>query len=142
MRRLWDAGAAVPYPVRLHGTEVTMEFIGDADIAAPRLVEAARSGSLAFPDLWEQCRELLRTMVRCGIVHADLSPYNLLVWRDVLYVIDLPQCVDLGRHDQDLDLLQRDVRNVCTFFARHGVTCDPEEVFAELVALVPWLEGG
>lgn len=80
LRRLWQAGAPVPYPVTCEGPEVLMEFIGSEKEAAPRLVEASRMRRLEDSDRWRQCVGLLRLMVRNGVVHADLSPYNLLVW--------------------------------------------------------------
>ncbi|HEX4213053.1 MAG TPA: RIO1 family regulatory kinase/ATPase [Candidatus Dormibacteraeota bacterium] len=138
LRRLWQAGAAVPYPIDCDGAEMTMEYMGTLELAAPRLVEAARSGALDYPDLWRQCRELLRIMVRSGVVHADLSPYNLLVWHRRLIAIDFPQAVDLGPNGSDLEFLHRDVANVCRFFSARGVDCDAEEVFADLVSFVPW----
>lgn len=138
LRRLWQAGAAVPYPVTCAGAEVLMEFIGSQEQAAPRLVEAARGRSLDYADLWRQCVDLLQLMVTTGVVHADLSPYNLLVWRRKLVAIDFPQAVDLGLNDQDLDLLHRDIRNVAGFFAARGVSADLDELFADLVSFMPW----
>lgn len=138
LRLLWQAGAAVPYPIFCEKAEVEMEYLGSIESAAPRLVEAARSAGLDYGDLWRQCRDLLRTMVRCGVVHADLSPYNLLVWHRRLFAIDFPQSVDLVMNDADMEFLRRDVGNVCHFFSGRGVECDPEEVFGDLVSFVPW----
>jgi RIO kinase 1 len=138
LSRLWEAGVAVPYPISCGGTELKMEFVGEGELPAPRLVDAARAEPLDYEDLWRQCLDALRAMAACGIVHADLSPYNLLVLRGRLFVIDLPQSVEIGVHDQAMDLLLRDVRNTCRFFMRRGVECDAEEAFAELVSLAPW----
>lgn len=138
LRRLWQEGAPVPYAVACQGAELLMEFIGSQEQAAPRLVEAARGGNLDYPDLWRQCVGLLRVMVRSGVVHADLSAYNLLVWHRRLVAIDFPQAVDLGLNDQDLGLLQRDVRNVAGFFASRRVSADAEELFADLISYIPW----
>ncbi len=138
LRRLWQAGAPVPYAVTCSGAEVLMELIGSRDQPAPRLVEATRARSLDYSDLWRQCVGLLRLMVRSGVVHADLSPYNLLLCGRRLVAIDFPQAVDLGLNDQDLDLLQRDVRNVAGFFAARRVSVDPDELFADLISFIPW----
>ncbi len=140
LRRLWQAGAPVPYPVTCEGPEVLMEFIGSEKEAAPRLVEASRMRRLEDSDRWRQCVGLLRLMVRNGVVHADLSPYNLLVWHRRLIAPDFPQAVDLGLNDLDLDLelLQRDVRNLSGFFAARGVPADPDELFADLISVIPW----
>lgn len=130
--RLWSAGVAVPYPVQKLGRELMLEYIGDETGAAPRLAEGRRSRE----ELTALCARLVedvRMMVHHGVVHADLSPYNLLVWQDRLVIIDLPQAVDPQSPD-GMDLLRRDVLNVFGWFARRGVACDPEALFADLAA--------
>jgi RIO kinase 1 len=123
---------AVPYPVQLLGTELLLEYIGDRDGAAPRLAQA--HGTRAdLADWYGQVVELLRHLTRAGIVHADLSAYNLLVWEGRVVAIDLPQAVDLHHHPHGFDVLHRDVTNVCTWFARKGVEHDPEALFADLM---------
>ncbi|MEO8293683.1 MAG: RIO1 family regulatory kinase/ATPase, partial [Actinomycetota bacterium] len=67
-----------------------------------------------------------------NVVHADLSPFNLLVWEDRVRVIDLPQAVDPRFNPNAWDLLARDLRNVCTWFAGHGVDTDAETLAADL----------
>jgi RIO kinase 1 len=71
---------------------------------------------------------------RAGFAHGDLSPYNLLVHEGRVVIIDLPQIVDTVANPQGLELLHRDCVNVCDWFARRRVICDPEELFAELLA--------
>jgi len=130
--RLWSAGVAVPYPVQKLGSELMLEYLGDDAAAAPRLAERRR----ARDELTELCWPLaddLRAMVRLQVVHADLSPYNLLVWRGRLHMIDFPQAVDPQTPD-GMALLHRDVVNVFGWFARRGVPCDPESLFGDLVA--------
>ena len=68
-----------------------------------------------------------------GWVHADLSPYNLLWWDGRLYVIDVPQAVDLVGSPHGFEFLHRDVTNVCTWFARHGVAVDADDVYGSLL---------
>jgi RIO kinase 1 len=136
--RLWAAGAPVPYPVQKLGVEVMMEYLGDEDEAAPRLVNAISGRSKAERrDLFDQLREALRIMTTCGLVHGDLSPYNLLVWEDRLWVIDLPQAVDPILQPEGLTLLQRDVENLCKWFASKGVRdADADDVQRELLGLL------
>ena len=91
--RLWSAGAAVPYPVQLDGTELMMEFIGTADgVAAPRLAQLRPTPSEAA-DLYGQLREVLLRLAEQGYTHGDLSAYNVLVDDGRLVLIDLPQAV-------------------------------------------------
>ncbi|WP_366246927.1 RIO1 family regulatory kinase/ATPase [Microbacterium sp. 13-71-7] len=134
LRRMWELGAPVPYPVQVSGTEVLMEFIGSADgAAAPRLAQV-RHDPDALPGLFAQVAELMRTFARAGVAHGDLSPYNLLVQEGRVVVIDLPQIVDTVANPQGLDLLHRDCVNVCDWFARQRLDVDAEELFGELVA--------
>jgi RIO kinase 1 len=138
LARLWEAGAAVPYPVQKLGIELMMEYLGDEEEAAPRLVNAIAGRSKAEKvDLYWQLREQLRIMTGLGIVHGDLSPYNLLVWDGRLYVIDIPQAVDPIQQPEGLAILQRDVENLCKWFVSKGVRdADPVDVYRELLELL------
>ncbi len=118
LSRLWQIGVelgsiAVPYPVQLLGTELLLEFIGDAEegLAAPRLAQL-RPEPAALRQLWTQCVDALVVLARAGLAHGDLSPYNLLVHRDRLVIIDLPQVVDVVANPQGREFLARDVRVV------------------------------
>lgn len=133
--RLWEVGAPVPYPVQKLGIELIMEYLGDEDEAAPRLVNAiAGTPKPERADLFAQTVDALRLMTSVGLVHGDLSPYNLLVWDGRLYVIDLPQAVDPLLDSEGLVLLERDVRNVCKWFAGKGVPTDADGLLRELVS--------
>jgi RIO kinase 1 len=131
--RLWSAGVAVPYPVQKLGTEIMLEFVGDDGSAAPRLAETPLDGA-SLRDLHTQVVAALFAMVRQGVVHADLSPYNVLVWDGRAVLIDFPQAV----HPQDgpdaLALLQRDITNLVGWFKRKGVETNLDELYSQLVA--------
>ena len=75
-------------------------------------------------------------MTSVGIVHGDLSPYNLLVWQEKLYVIDMPQAVDPILQPEGLGLLERDVVNLCKWFASKGVATDAVALYRELLELL------
>ena len=131
--RAHEAGATVPYPVEFTGDGLLMQMLGDEGVAAPRLV-GARLDAGQLRCAYAQVTDELRALTRIGLVHADLSPYNVLWWRDRLWLIDFPQAVDLVQNPHGFDLLHHDVTTMCTWFARQGVDCDAEELFAELVA--------
>jgi RIO kinase 1 len=137
LRRAWDAGASVPYPVEQTDHGLLMEFIGDESQAAPKLVQA-RLSAAELASAWQQLVANLRALTAAGLVHADLSAYNLLWWEGRLVVIDLPQAVEFTTNADAFDLLHRDVTNVGAWFARRGVAMDVEALYAELVA-VAWL---
>jgi RIO kinase 1 len=134
LQRLTGAGVTVPLPVERTSDGVLMQYLGDRTMAAPRLVHArldrsglARAAAMLVDDL--------HRMVGAGIVHADLSVFNLLWWEDEVWIIDVPQAVEIGTNAEALDLLYRDVANVATWFRSRGVAFDAEALFAELVVL-------
>jgi RIO kinase 1 len=132
LTRAWRAGASVPYPVELTDDGVLMEFIGDAQSAAPRLAVAGL-GPDALRSAREQLLASLRRLVTAQVVHADLSVYNLLWWEGRLVLIDFPQAIDATTNPAGPELLHRDLENVGTWFGRRGIPIDVEAVFAELV---------
>jgi RIO kinase 1 len=124
LRQLWAAGAPVPYPVQRIGTELLLEFIGDADgTAAPRLVQL-RPAPQELADLWRQLVDAMLVLARGGHTHGDLSAYNLLVHGGELFLIDLPQLVDIVANPQGRAFLQRDVQAACTWFVSRGLPAD------------------
>jgi RIO kinase 1 len=134
LERAWGSGASVPYPVERTEDGVVMEFIGDAGAAAPRLAQAQLSAS-QLESAWEQLVDNLQKLTSTGLVHADLSAYNILWWRDRLVIIDLPQAVEFTTNTDAPDLLHRDLANVAAWFDRRGVAVDLEAVYGELIGL-------
>jgi RIO kinase 1 len=118
--------------VQLQGTELLLEFIGDPDgTAAPRLAQV-RDG---LAGLWDQLVQMLVVLARAGLAHGDLSAFNLLVHRERLVMIDLPQVVDVIANPQGPTYLARDAHNVATWFAAHGVpSADPQQLGQLLAA--------
>jgi RIO kinase 1 len=135
LRNLYSAGVPVPYPVQILGTEVLLEFVGDAaeGTAAPRLAQL-RHDTADLPDLWGQLVEAMSMMARAGFAHGDLSAFNLLVHNGRLIVIDLPQIVDVVANPRGREFLERDAHNVATWFTAHGVPqADGHELAQELL---------
>lgn len=124
LQALHRAGARVPVPYRQSGRAVLMQFIGDEDGPAPRLKEVAVEPEDArrhFRVLMEQ----IELWLGCGVIHGDLSPFNILVHRDELVVIDFPQAVDPWTNPDALEFLERDIANVVRYFAPAGIAVDP-----------------
>jgi len=135
MKRVWDAGMAVPYPIAYDDSLFDLEYIGDRTQAAPQL-QAARLDQDQLGQAFDQLRTGLRQLTSLGLVHGDLSAYNLLWWDDRLVFIDFPQAIDIAINLSAFDLLHRDVVNVCTWFERKGLAVDAEAEFADLLAYV------
>src|SRR5207342_3859379 len=119
------------------GTQLMMEFIGDADgVAAPRLAQLRPSTEEAA-GLFTQLRDALGRLADSGYTHGDLSPYNVLVHEGRLVLIDLPQAVDLVGNPRGFTFLRRDCDNICTWFEARGVAADPSILFDDLMLSLP-----
>jgi RIO kinase 1 len=131
--RLWNLGLPVPYPVQIDGTEILMEWITVDGETAPRLAQVRPDRDLLL-DYFEQLRDSLALLVQAGLVHGDLSAYNILAAGERLVIIDLPQIVDLVGNPQGMDFLLRDCANICGWFRGKGLEVDEHELFGELLA--------
>ena len=135
LKRLWSIGVCVPYPVQLDGTELLMEWITVDGDTAPRLAETRPDRDL-LECYFDQVRDFLGELARNGMVHGDLSAYNILAAGERLVVIDLPQVIDLVANPTGMDFLLRDCTNVCRWFRSRGLAVDEHDVFGELLAQV------
>ena len=137
LRRCWELGLPVPYPVQIDESEIMMEWItvtvdGETD-TAPRVAQVRPERDLV-ESYYEQLRDALATLVQAGLVHGDLSPYNTLAAGERLVIIDLPQMVDLVGNPQGMDFLLRDCANMCGWFRSRGLEVDEQELFGDLMA--------
>ena len=127
LRRLFDAGVNVPRPYAFVRNVLVMEFLGDS-VPAPAL----RSVDAEWDTLFEKIGGMIRQSWSVArLVHADLSEYNILLWRGEPYMIDVGQAVD-RRHPKALEFLSRDCRNLASFFSRK-LDADPEELYRRLM---------
>jgi len=133
LKRLWQLGLPVPYPVQIDGTEILMEWITHEGQTAPRLAQTRPEPGL-LASYFEQLREALATMTQEGVVHGDLSAYNILAAGERLVIIDLPQIVDLAGNPQGMDFLLRDCTNICGWFRSKGLDVDEHELYGDLLA--------
>jgi RIO kinase 1 len=114
--QLRDAGVRVPEPYGYFHGVLVMELVTDAEgFSAPRLGEMELSA--------EQAREYHQVLMRqvvlmlcCGLIHGDLSPYNVLLGPDGPVVIDFPQVVSAGGNNAARTMLLRDVNNLTAYF--------------------------
>jgi RIO kinase 1 len=136
LKRCWQLGLPVPYPVQVDGTEILMEWIthstDDGVETAPRLAQTRPDPEL-LASYFDQLRDAMALMVQHGIVHGDLSAYNILAAGDRLVIIDLPQIVDLVGNPTGMDFLMRDCTNVCGWFRARGLEVDEQDLFGELI---------
>jgi len=127
LQTLHAAGVGTPEPIALGDRAVLMEYIGDGAAPATQL----RGIEPTQPEARELCEQVIdgiACMLRHHIVHADLSPYNVLVWKGRVRIIDVPQAVDVRFNGAALELLSRDVGHICTFFRRFDIDLDPDAI--------------
>jgi RIO kinase 1 len=108
-----------------------MEFVGDATGPAPMLKHATVQRSEAAR-VFEGLIDQIELWLSCERIHGDLSPFNILFWNDQAVVIDFPQAVNPTENPDSLFLLERDVRNVCGYFADLGVAANPACITQDL----------
>ncbi len=115
-------GTKVPSPDPIASTDdaILMTYIGDFDVAAPRLHEFRPSSPDELEGLWIQLLGAIEHMLFHDVVHADLSPYNVLVWEGKLTLIDVPQAVDPKLNSHAQDFLTRDVQRLGSWLDRAG----------------------
>jgi RIO kinase 1 len=116
--RLAGAGVRVPKPHNFHEGVLLMELVADAaGDAAPRLNDAHITAEDARAHHAALLREVVR-MLCAGVVHGDLSEFNILLAADGPVIIDLPQAVDAAGNNHAARMLLRDVNNLRNFFGR------------------------
>jgi RIO kinase 1 len=116
--RLANAGVRVPKPFSFFEGVLLMELVTDAEgNAAPRLNDVIFSAAQAIEHHTTLVREVVR-MLCAGIVHGDLSEFNILLAADGPVIIDLPQAVDAAGNNHAQRMLERDVNNLRDFFGR------------------------
>jgi len=118
--RLAAAGVRVPRPYIFHEGVLLMELVVDEHgEAAPRLNDLVLT-----PDEARACHDrLVREVVRmlcAGVVHGDLSEFNILIDRSGPVIIDLPQAVDAAGNNHAPKILERDVVNLRNYFGRYA----------------------
>ena len=118
--RLAGAGVRVPTPYNFYEGVLLMELVTNADgDAAPRLNDVAFSAADARTHHATLLLEVVR-MLCAGVVHGDLSEFNILLAEDGPVIIDLPQAVDAAGNNHAARMLLRDVANLRGYFSRYA----------------------
>ena len=116
--RLTNAGVRVPTPYNFYEGVLLMELVtGDDGNAAPRLNDVQLSTETAREYHAFLIQQVVK-MLCAGIVHGDLSEFNILVGSQGPVIIDLPQAVDAAGNNHAKDMLVRDVNNLATYFGQ------------------------
>ena len=118
--RLAAAGVRVPKPHNFHEGVLLMELVTGADgEPAPRLDEVEFTADDARSHHHTLMMQVVR-MLCAGVIHADLSEFNVLLGSAGPVIIDLPQAVDAAGNNHAKSMLERDVRNLTNYFGRYA----------------------
>ena len=116
--KLASAGVRVPEPYGCFNGVLLMELIVDEDgYVAPRLNDVALSQERAKRDHAIVIQDVIR-MLCAGVIHGDLSEFNVLVDKHGPVIIDLPQAVDAAANNNAKSMLERDVRNMTNYYGQ------------------------
>ncbi|WP_372882577.1 PA4780 family RIO1-like protein kinase [Psychromonas sp.] len=133
--KLADAGVRVPQPYGCFEGVLLMDLITDEEgFAAPRLNDVSMSEEQALEDHLEIMNYVVR-MLSIGIIHGDLSEFNVLVdeWGPV--IIDLPQAINAAGNNNAKRMLFRDVNNMTTYYAQFAPALKKTQYAQEIWAL-------
>jgi len=133
--RLANAGVRVPQPYICLDGVLLMELITDGDgVVAPRLSDVILTEEEAVADFDTMIRNIVR-MLCAGIVHGDLSEFNVLMDAEGPVIIDLPQAVDAAANNHAESMFERDVNNMTEYFWRFAPQLQTTRYAKEIWAL-------
>lgn len=122
-----EAGVKVPKPITFINNILVMEYIGDKDPARQLKDQIPENPQKFFNEIIDQMQKLHEA----GLVHADLSPFNILIHNEKPVFIDFSQTspTNISRADE---FLRRDITNVSRFFEKQGMKIDQNKIFAKI----------
>ncbi len=141
LHRAWKGGARVPAPARRVENLLAMRYVGDEDGPAPRLKDVQVESPA------QVLREILAGVERLadvGLVHGDLSPYNILMHRGEPWMIDFPDCLRVDRLgaspwrrlEQAAHLLRRGLHAFEVYFRNDHVAVEVEPFVERIIARI------
>ena len=135
LRRLADAGVRVPEPYCCVDGVLLMELVTDGDGGvAPRLGDVEMTSEMALEDHAVVMQYITR-MLCAGLVHGDLSEFNVLVDESGPVIIDLPQAVDAAANNNAEMMLARDVNKITEYYALFAAELKHTQYAKEIWAL-------
>lgn len=122
-----EGNVKVPTPITFANNILVMEFIGNNE-PAPKLKDTIPKNKKKF---FDKTIDNMKKLHKAGLVHADLSPFNILNSNETPVFIDFSQCTPL-QNSRAEEFLKRDVKNVCNFFNKIGLKTNDEEVIRKI----------
>ncbi len=138
MRQAWKGGVRVPAPARRVENRFSMRYLGTDEGPAPRLKDIRLEDPEAFLD---RVLDLVRRLSGAGVVHGDLSAFNLLVHDREPWLIDFSEAIRVDRTGDSpwvrlteaRSLLERGLAALQVYFRRYGLAIDAPAYVADIV---------
>ena len=128
--RAREAQVRVPTPITFLNNVLVMEFIGDKE-AAPKLKDLIPENEKKF---FNEIIANIKRFYKAGFVHADLSSFNILNYKEKPVLIDLSHATPLKNPNSD-ELLERDIKNICNFFTKQGLKINPKKIKEKIISV-------
>lgn len=127
LQRLYTSGGAVPRPYAVSENAILMNYCGDRHLAAPALNEV-KLDPTEVQTAWVEVMRNVELMLNLGMVHGDLSAYNILIWEGKITLIDFPQVVNIEHNVAAWTIFKRDILRTCDYFRRQGISCNGSSI--------------
>ncbi len=127
LMKAYHAGVRVPKPLAVMNNVLVEEMIGEEEPALP-MKDTLPANPAQFLEMIIADMEKL---YKKGLIHGDLSSFNILNWNEKPYFIDFSQATMLKAPNSH-ELLVRDIKNVCQFFRKCGVKVDAETILGRI----------
>ncbi len=118
LKKLFNSGIDIPEPIEMTRNSILMEYIGDEGYPAPLLKDVSLSPKEALK-VYKKIKKDIELMYENGIVHGDLSAFNILYWNGKPYIIDFPQSLDIRNNPNAAEILQRDRDNISKWYQQY-----------------------
>lgn len=130
LERLKKTKVRAPNPIKKIKNILVMDYIGNSKGSAPLLKDV----NLKYPEkIFDELLNFISIMyLKAKIVHADLSPYNILMYRGKPFIIDIGQGV-LLEHPSSLEFLRRDIHNILQYFTKFNIRENEEVIFNKII---------
>lgn len=137
LKKMYDAGINVPEPLCVHRNVLVMRFLGENGVRAPLLKELHESNNLDQNKATKIFDKLIHFVYllywHAKLIHSDLSEYNIMIFNDEPYIIDVSQAIRID-HPNALQFLYRDVKNIVRFFSDEiGIKVSTAEDLMKLI---------
>ncbi|MBI3027561.1 serine protein kinase RIO [Candidatus Woesearchaeota archaeon] len=126
-----EANVSVPTPLAFSNNVLVLEFIGDDGMFAPKLKDEIPKNS---KDFLAKIISNMKKLYKAGLVHSDLSAFNILNYNESPVFIDFSQCTMLDS-SRAKEYLERDIKNICIFFRKIGLDVDELKVKKQITRI-------